>query len=89
MKGYILQIVLSSRLSWRKVRVLPNIPVNENDPFGRSKYKELKWISLSSGKYDNSNRYTSLSCFKSGVFHCYSSTDGTMQGFIFIGKKME
>ncbi|CAF5104883.1 unnamed protein product, partial [Rotaria socialis] len=29
------------------------------------------------GKYDDSDRYTNLSCFKSGSFHYYFTIDGT------------
>ena len=77
MKGWTLQIVLSARLSWRKVRIWTNIPLNETEQFDRSKYNELKWICPSSHKYDDSNRYALISCRKSGIFHYYFTIDGT------------
>jgi glycogen debranching enzyme len=77
-KGSIIQIVLSSRLSWKNVRILTNICLNENELFSRLNYHELEWISPSDGKYDDSNRYTLISCSKSGVFHYYFTIDGTI-----------
>jgi hypothetical protein len=76
-KGCILEIKLNSELSWRKVRILTNAPLNEGEEFDRLKYNELKWIYPSHGKYDDSNRYVSLKCFKPGSFHYYFTIDGT------------
>ncbi len=76
-KGWILQIVLSSRLSWRKVRIFTNICLNEGDKFERKIYHELKWIYPSSGKYDDSNRYVFISCCKPGAFHYYFTINET------------
>jgi len=76
-KGWILQIVLSSRLSWRKVRIFTNSCLNEEDQFERKIYHELKWIYPSSGKYDDSNRYVFISCCKPGAFHYYFTIDET------------
>ncbi|CAF4580137.1 unnamed protein product, partial [Rotaria sp. Silwood2] len=49
----------------------------EKDLFQRNNYQELKWIYPSSGKYDDSDRYVSILCCKSGSFHYYFTIDGT------------
>lgn len=77
MKGWNLQLVLSARLSWRKVRLFTSIPLKENDQFDRSNYTELKWNYPSPHKYDDSNRYALISCCKSGIFHYYFTIDGS------------
>ncbi|CAM4839817.1 unnamed protein product [Rotaria magnacalcarata] len=76
-KGWNLQIKISSCLSWRKVRLFTNSCLNEEDQFERTIYRELKWVYPSNGKYDDSDRYVNLSCFKSGSFHYYFTIDGT------------
>jgi hypothetical protein len=76
-KGWIVQIVLSSRLSWREVRIFTNLFLNEGEQFQRNTYQELKWISPSSIKSDDSNRYVIITCSKSGIFHYYFTIDGT------------
>lgn len=76
-KGWTLQMKLSSEFSWRKVRILSNVCINENDKFERNNYIELKWVYPSSGKYDDSNRYVFLLCNKPGAFHYYFTIDGT------------
>lgn len=76
-KGSILEIKISSSLSWRKVRLFTNATINENDIFQRNNYQELKWIYPSNGKYDDSDRYISILCLKPGSFHYYFTIDGT------------
>ncbi|CAF3327312.1 unnamed protein product [Rotaria sp. Silwood2] len=76
-KGWTLQIALSSHLSWREVRIFTNACLYEKDLFQRNNYQELKWIYPSSGKYDDSDRYVSILCCKSGSFHYYFTIDGT------------
>jgi hypothetical protein len=76
-KGWILQIVLSSRLSWRNIRIFTNICLHEDEQFDRNNYHELKWIYPSSAKYDDSNRYVFITCHKSGTFHYYFTIDET------------
>ena len=72
-EGSTIQIVVSSRLAWRNVRVLTNIA----EEFSRSTYHELEWISPSAAKSDDSNRYAMIRCSKPGVFHYYFTIDGT------------
>ncbi len=76
-KNWTLQIKLTPEFSWRKIRIFTNSPLNENEEFNRLKYAELKWVYPSSGKYDDSNRYVFLKCFKPGSFHYYFTIDGT------------
>ncbi|CAF1046004.1 unnamed protein product [Adineta steineri] len=76
-KGWIVQIVLSSNLSCKNVRIFTNICLNENDEFQRLNYKELKWICPSNRKCDDSNRYIYIQFKKSGTFHYYFTIDGT------------
>ncbi|CAF3945588.1 unnamed protein product [Rotaria magnacalcarata] len=75
--GWTLQIVLSAGLSARKIRIFSNACLNENDQFQRNNYQELKWVYPSNTKYDDSNRYVSILCCKSGSFHYYFTIDGT------------
>ncbi|CAF3932255.1 unnamed protein product [Rotaria sordida] len=76
-KGWILRIVLSSCLSWREVRIFTNACLYEKDQFKRNNYQELKWIYPSTRIYDDSDRYVSILCSKSGSFHYYFTIDGT------------
>ncbi len=76
-KNWILQIKLNLEFSWRKIRIFTNSPFNENKEFNRLKYIELKWVYLSTGKYDDSNRHVFLKCFKPESFHYYFTIDRT------------
>jgi hypothetical protein len=82
-KGWTLEIKLSSNLSWRKVRIFTNACLNEGDQFERETYHELKWVYPSTGKFDDSDRYTFLKCYKSGAFHYYFTINGATYSFIF------
>ncbi|CAF1175151.1 unnamed protein product, partial [Adineta ricciae] len=68
-KNSIIQISLSSCLSYKNVRFFTNYPLNES--FHRNKYSELKWI--------NTDRDILLDCSKSGSFHYYFTIDGSKE----------
>ena len=75
-KGWTIQVKVSSALSSRKVRLFSNVVLNEGDRFERKTYHESKWIYPSTNKYDDSDRYTVVSCSQSGSYHYYFTIDG-------------
>ncbi|UJR24125.1 hypothetical protein I4U23_027092 [Adineta vaga] len=73
-KGYYLQIILSSSLTYKNIRFFTNY---SNDNFQRNKYEEFQWISSSNNSFDRANRYVLIHCLKSGSFRYYFTIDGS------------
>ena len=68
---------LNPHLTSKKVRIFTNAPFYETVQFDRLKYNEFKWIYHSSSRFNDSNRYVCVKCFKPGSFHCYFTLDRT------------
>ncbi|CAF1026829.1 unnamed protein product [Didymodactylos carnosus] len=76
-KSWHVKFVLAPSLVGKTVRLFTDCPLQKGSPFKRHEYSELKWVTPSKFKYDNSDRYVTFECLLPGTFHYYYTTNNS------------